>query len=181
MGWKVCDQCEKYFENATILEIHKESHFQSAVCDQCGFQATSDRTLITHKRREHESKPVECPKCQLVVKNAYFLRNHKRSACLRKSACNICGGMFRKIELHMRAMHTAEEDKKFHCSYCGKKFTFRQSFLNHEMNIHVKQKAFQCRHGCENRYNDQSNRIAHEKRHHGNALKPEASAPKIQR
>ena len=115
---------------------------------------------------------MECPKCNLVLKNAYYLKNHKRSACERKMACNICGGMFRRIELHMRTMHTAEEDKKFHCSYCGKGFTSRQSFLSHEMNIHVSQKAFQCRYGCENRYNDQSNMFHHEKRHHGSSFKP---------
>ena len=175
MGWNGCESCEKYFESTDLLEIHtRESHLQSPVCDQCGFQANSNRNLIEHKRREHESKPRECPKCKLLVKNAYILRNHKRSACSGKTACNICGSMFRKIDLHMTTVHTAEVDKTFHCSYCGKGFVTRQSHLSHEMNIHVSQKAFQCRYGCENRYNDQSNMIHHEKRHHGGAFKPYA-------
>ena len=172
MGWNGCDQCHKRFKSSTLLEIHKETHLQSTVCDQCGFKAKNQKTLIVHKRREHESKSIECPKCNLVLKNVYHLRNHLRSACRVKSACNVCGGKFRKIELHMRKMHTTEEDKKFHCSYCGKGFTSRQTFVTHEKNIHVSQKAFQCRYGCENRYNDQSNMFHHEKKHHGSSFKP---------
>ena len=171
MGWNGCDRCSKYFKSKTSLENHKQIHLESIVCDQCGFQANNHSTIEAHKRREHEEKSTECPECNIVVKNPYHLKCHKRSMHARKSTCNICGGAFSRIELHMKTMHTAEEDKQFHCSHCGKGFTSRQSFVAHEKNIHLSQKSFQCRYGCENRYNDQSNMLAHEKRHHGGSFK----------
>ena len=171
MGWNGCDRCSKYFKSKTSLENHKQIHLESIVCEQCGFQANNHSTIEAHKRREHEEKSTECPECNIVVKNPYHLKCHKRSMHARKSTCNICEGAFSRIELHMKTMHTAEEDKQFHCSHCGKGFTSRQSFVAHEKNIHLSQKSFQCRYGCENRYNDQSNMLAHEKRHHGGSFK----------
>ena len=38
---------------------------------------------------------------------------------------------------------------------------------NHRMNMHIKAQPHQCRYGCENSYNDVSNRNAHERRRHG--------------
>ena len=171
MGFSGCDQCAKYFKSKKSLENHKQSHLESIVCDQCAFQGNSHSTLEDHKRREHDDKPMECPECNVVVKNSYYLKKHKGSTHTTKKTCNICGGKFSRIELHIQTMHTAEADKQFQCSHCGKGFTSRQSFEKHEQNIHLSQKSFQCRYGCENRYNDQSNMLAHEKRHHGTSFK----------
>ena len=82
-------------------------------------------------------------------------------------ACKICGVVVKNLRLHLQGMHTADKDKRFRCEDCGKGFMCKLKLGSHRMNTHIKTQPHQCRYGCENRYNDVSNRNAHERRRHG--------------
>ena len=64
-------------------------------------------------------------------------------------------------------VHQTEEDKKFICEHCDKRFFTSASLNKHIMNVHLKLRPYSCRYGCEFAYNDVSNRNAHEKKTHG--------------
>ena len=69
--------------------------------------------------------------------------------------------------MHMASVHTPDHMKKFQCQDCGKGFTSSTGLERHRMNVHLKLRPYECRYGCEFRYNDFNNRNAHEKKTHG--------------
>jgi KRAB domain-containing zinc finger protein len=96
---------------------------------------------------------------------------HRKNSHKTKTSCEQCGGMFTQIDLHMKTMHILDNEKKYPCTECGKGFALKFHLKNHAMNMHIKSQPYQCRYGCVNSYNDQTNRIAHEKRKHGQVYK----------
>ena len=108
---------------------------------------------------------VPCPDCGKMFKDRY-LKLHQRKVH-SAAACEICGVVVKNVKHHMQGVHMADSDKRFHCKDCGKGFMCRVTMNNHRMNMHIKAQPYQCRYGCDNRYNDTSNRSAHERRRHG--------------
>ena len=69
---------------------------------------------------------------------------------------------------HQRNAHTREEDKKFQCDNCDKRFITKDKLKIHQMNVHIKARPYSCRYNCGGMdYNDKSNRNQHEKKKHG--------------
>ena len=118
------------------------------------------------QKRLHESIPTICEICKIEVKNCYVVTQHEQNAHSMPRACAVCGGMFKQIKVHMQTVCAPESEKKYQCKDCDKGFRDKARLGNHIMNVHIKSKPYQCRFGCENRYNDTSNRLAHEKRRH---------------
>ena len=148
---------------------HKEKHNLTFICDLCGFVGKTRDSLREHTLNVHESTPVPCPLCGKVMKNEAALKAHKKKVH-NAAPCPICGTVVKNLKFHMEEMHTANSEKKFHCQDCGKGFMTKQRIESHRMNNHLKTQPYQCRYGCENSYNDRSNRNAHEKRRHGAVL-----------
>ena len=67
----------------------------------------------------------------------------------------------------MKLRHPKEEDKKFICPECDKRFVTNHLMEKHRMSVHLKLRPYNCRYGCEFAYNDSSNRNAHERKTHG--------------
>ena len=61
----------------------------------------------------------------------------------------------------------SDEERKYQCKTCGKGFISLSYLKSHNMNVHLKLRPYECRYGCELRYNDSANRNAHEKKKHG--------------
>ena len=146
-------------------------HTKKYVCDSCGFRADDSSKLYYHKQVTHEAVMVPCPDCGKMFKDRY-LKLHQRKVH-NAAACEICGVVVKNVKHHMQGVHMADSDKRFHCKDCGKGFMCRVTMDNHRMKMHIKAQPYQCRYGCENRYNDTSNRSAHERRRHGAVWTPE--------
>ena len=86
---------------------------------------------------------------------------------MKSEQCTICGAVVLRLKDHIRSVHTADEDKRFVCNFCGKGFFDKKKLENHKMNVHLKLRPHRCRYGCDIGYNDTSNRNAHEKKKHG--------------
>ena len=67
----------------------------------------------------------------------------------------------------MKTVHLDESMKPFQCEDCGKGFRDNACLDKQKINVHIKTQPYKCRYGCENKYNDTSNRYAHERRRHG--------------
>ena len=165
MGWHGCIECHISCETPELLAEHVLKHALTFMCDLCGFKADNADKLRWHTKVTHESAMTSCPECGKVLKEAY-LRLHIRKVH-SAAACEICGVVVKNVKLHMQGQHMADSDKRFHCKECGKGFMCKVTMENHRMNMHIKAQPYQCRYGCENRYNDTSNRSAHERRRHG--------------
>ena len=59
--------------------------------------------------------------------------------------CPTCGDMVDKKSLnrHIRSKHTANAERKYKCSYCGKGFMNNQGLKDH-INIHTGEKPYMC-------------------------------------
>jgi predicted RNA-binding Zn-ribbon protein involved in translation (DUF1610 family) len=167
MGWHGCSEpgCLASCETKELLEEHILKHALSFMCDLCGFKADSAQKLSWHTKVTHTAIMVPCPDCGKVVKDAY-LRRHQLKVHV-SSACPICGVVVKNMKVHMQSLHMDDSEKRFHCEDCGKGFMEKAVMDNHRMNMHLKTQPHQCRYGCDNRYNDTSNRNAHERRRHG--------------
>ena len=152
-------------ESKETLEEHMTKHTKKYMCDSCGFKADDSNKLYYHRQVTHEAVMVPCPDCGKMFKDRY-LKLHQRKV-LSAAACEICGVVVKNVKHHMQGVHMADSDKRFHCKDCGKGFMCRVTMDNHRMNMHIKAQPYQCRYGCDNRYNDTSNRSAHERRRHG--------------
>ena len=81
--------------------------------------------------------------------------------------CPQCGKKVRDLDSHIATMHTKGDELKHKCSYCGKSFLKKTGLQKHIDSIHLDARKYPCRYGCSFRYNDSSNRNAHEKKKHG--------------
>ena len=138
------------------------------VCDLCGFEVEGSKAntkMRHHKKTIHEAKPRQCPDCGEIVLDKDFT-NHKARRH-KSEACEMCGKVVKTLAAHMQRVHMSDSNKIFVCKECGKGFMDKSIMENHRMNMHIKAQPHQCRYGCENSYNDVSNRNAHEKRRHG--------------
>ena len=113
-------------------------------------------------------KKFQCPHCDKGLAHKAGLKIHILNIHEggEKTPCSICGKIVRNIETHMKQAHLSDDQKKFHCQDCGKGFIHESLLNKHKMSVHIKAKPFKCRYGCEFRYNDISNRNAHERKTH---------------
>ena len=157
-----CDRCNKKFKKIHFSKhkCFREVPLAKEMCTICGKSVVN---LKNHIEFVHEGKMVECPICHRSVKalKAHML-THEQMQC-----CPTCGISVRSLKLHMKRVHTADEKKKFQCQDCEKGFDLKQCLEKHRINVHLKTYPYQCRYGCDVKYNDTSNRNSHEKKKHG--------------
>jgi hypothetical protein len=165
MGWVGCSECVFSAENKDLIDEHMKKHTIGHMCALCGFKADNTQKLRWHTQCVHEFTMVPCPDCGKMVKDKY-LKAHKDKVH-SAAACEVCGAVVKNVKYHMQSMHTPDSEKRFQCKDCGKGFMSQITLDSHRMNIHLKTQPYQCRYGCDNRYNDISNRSAHERRRHG--------------
>ena len=163
-----CEKCKESYPYYS-KHLHKcykkeESPKEKEICTLCGKMVVN---LNGHIRQVHnaEEKMIQCPICGKSIRES----NHKSHMISHeeKKACPICGINVRKIEEHIKHVHTPDEEKKYHCQDCGKGFMRDSCLQKHRINVHLKTYPYQCRYGCDAKYNDTSNRNSHEKKKHG--------------
>ena len=169
MGWLPCSEtgCQNSFETKLKLERHVKTHKQ--ICDHCGFQGKTAQHLRGHFERNHDTKAVQCPDCGEMQTNKHELYKHKKKVHTRKT-CGICGAEVKCLTIHMRNQHISDDQARYKCEYCQKGFMDKPLMDKHIMNVHIRTQPYKCRYGCENAYNDKSNRAAHERRRHGSCF-----------
>ena len=169
MGWLPCPEtgCQNSFETKLKLQRHVKTHKQ--ICDHCGFEGKTAQHLRGHFERNHDTKAVQCPDCGVMQTNKHELYKHKKKVHTRKT-CGICGAEVKYLDVHMRNQHVSDDKARYKCEYCQKGFMDKPLMEKHIMNVHIRAQPYKCRYGCENAYNDKSNRAAHERRRHGSCF-----------
>ena len=158
-----CDRCNKKFRKANFSRHKCFVTPKKDICTICG---KSVQDVKLHIEGVHEGKMVQCPICQKSLKEG-SLRVHMLSHEEMKQCCPTCGISVQNLELHNKRVHTVDEEKQFQCQDCGKGFIRKHYLETHRINVHLKTYPYQCRYGCDVKYNDISNRNSHEKKKHG--------------
>ena len=160
-----CKKCKKFYN----LKEERE-HTCKYSCDNPGCTEVYRTPVGLHKHnaRIHGKQQVTCNYCGKIFNHESILRTHIRKSCgSEKQVCSECGASVRKLSEHIMNHHTPEDQKKYICLDCGKGFFYQTLLDNHKMNVHLKERPFNCRYGCEFAYNDLSNRNSHERKKHG--------------
>ena len=166
-----CEQCGKEISVNSIGQ-HLASHAKPkgdkiATCSMCGKQIQivnlEQHLAIIHGIGEPK---FPCHVCGKKFMKQYQLREHLY-AHEDKKPCTICGALVKRMDVHMKDAHMPNEEKKHKCPECGKGFYQTNKLAQHRINVHLRNRPFPCRYGCDFRYNDQSNRNSHERKKHG--------------
>ena len=169
-GWFGCRQCIQSYETKERLRVHEKEHNDIFSCTICDHKTNSKTALYLHKRKNHSvTISLTCPECQKLMRSPNSLKCHQKKVH-NATVCNVCGKVIKNIKQHMGEMHIEQSKKKYQCNKCERGFMTKQKLEDHNMNVHIKSQPYRCRFGCENCYNDRSNRNAHERRRHGNKL-----------
>ena len=184
---RICGKKVKGLVTHRRLE-HSGDKNESATCLQCGKICKTITLLSRHVADAHETQP--CPVCAepitKIMKNRHFEAKHAGSfpctTCGKKChskdllrrhiadtheviPCTICGEMIpkRRMAMHYHVKHTANDDKKFKCKFCGKGFVSNRKLKDH-MNTHTGEKPYLCK-WCGHASADKSNHRKHERGH----------------
>ena len=165
--WLQCFHCGKCFATKDLMTKHEEKSHLVCNCDACDFTTNDIFKLRNHKTASH-GKPTSCLECFQTFSSKVLMKNHMNKVHVMHT-CPICSAKVKiKLNLHMRRMHSKDDEKAFRCTICEKGFIDNGLLEAHKMNVHIKSRPYNCRYGCEDkRYNDLGNRNSHEKKRHG--------------
>ena len=170
LGYEECVKCKITLMQPSLhtCKPKKKSIIKSFQCGMCHVVKTYPYMLKDHMQRIHN--PETLIKCKFCIK--YLTeREVKYHSCqylpMQRRKCDICGKMVAKLETHKDTVHKSNVDKKCKCEHCNKGFFDKNHLKSHVMNVHLKLRPYKCRYGCDQDYNDRSNRRQHEKRAHG--------------
>ncbi|ODM87051.1 putative zinc finger protein [Orchesella cincta] len=141
-----CDLCERRFPYPAGLQKHLEStHKQGSTsyCPTCkkpfvGKKPSSNH-LWTHYSEEEKQEAlargekvphtiVKRYQCENVRRASHAIGDEKtpakgsRRSSQEKKICGVCGAAVVSLLAHMKQSHPKEEDFRFSCSVCDKKF-----------------------------------------------------------
>ena len=177
-----CELCGKLLTKnykSMHMILHSSSRVKVActICDKVLFEdcMKMHMKLVHWKLVGIQPSKLSCHICGKMY-NDYKLSTHLLSH-EEKKPCKICGVYVKDMDHHMKAVHLPEDQKKHKCPECGKGFYYTRELTQHRINNHLKNRPFQCRYGCDIKYNDASNRYSHEKKKHGGLFKNQQNNP----
>ena len=98
-----------------------------------------DETKWELKKQFH-NKVTMCSLCEKVFQNTKDLQDHVKQVHLTETyKCSICHEECTDLYIHMKYFHKKKGD--FHCSYCEKKFHFKNLLYIHVQKIHLGEKT----------------------------------------
>ncbi|KAG4065409.1 hypothetical protein HA402_002807 [Bradysia odoriphaga] len=162
---------ESYAEIKTVQEIDGDcitSRVFSRKCKKCNIKFESLQEYKVHyrqlhqkayDRKLHKSNARNCPSCNIQFENVKLYQVHYRRFHQRQKAdkdaqsrgaqpkvvCSYCGQLLSKsfIWKHIQSKHSGEENKRYECKTCGKRFSLSEHLVMHKR-IHSNDKRFEC-------------------------------------
>ena len=163
-----CDKCGLSFTCIKKFRLHnnREHSENPFTCEHCGKVFIKYNLYVNHIDNEHKEKKFACEQCGKRFRLISRLQVHQRVHG-EKSVCPICNMNVRSLKRHIQSHHTAEEDKRFPCSKCGKGFVDKTTLKQHDLAVHLKLKPWLCRFDCNYSCASKTNLYKHERMVHG--------------
>ena len=160
--------CKKCLNDLKLVkEMKKES--KAGLCPECGLSVRDLNRQNNHHHAHNIEKQI-CNVCSLEFSCLEFLNKHKKNTH-EKVPCTQCGKFFGAIRMnrHIQAVHTPDNEKKYRCDTCDKGFVENQRLSEH-LNIHTGEKPFKCK-LCPASFASQGTHAMHERGHIGSGRK----------
>ncbi|KAI8116278.1 Transcription factor grauzone [Lucilia cuprina] len=137
-----CSICNDILDSFYNLKIHfRDKHNTVAYAMCCNKKFYRRDVLVDHLNVHKDPNYFKCPKCGKTVTTRYSLTKHMENHQLHETQqnlfnCDKCDKSFLKkivFERHV-LLHIPEEERKFQCSMCVKKFAteyLRKQHINH--------------------------------------------------
>lgn len=130
---EVDEDRHKQIEGQRAWGSKSKLHPKNIPCPDCKMMFRADRTLKTHRKREH--------------------------GYVQKNICTICGREFKDAGNLNQHMHTHGDSKRYICNFCGKGFHMPYNLKEH-MHQHTGERPYKCS-VCGKTFNRQTLRNAH--------------------
>jgi predicted RNA-binding Zn-ribbon protein involved in translation (DUF1610 family) len=177
-----CEACGFEAKGQSALDMHladqhpyllsdktAKKKMVSGRCDICGRDFGDAKKAYNHKQQAH--LPAKCKQCGQVFPYLRDLKKHRFEVHMVRPTfnCDSCDRTFTRrnlLTVHVKRVHLGEQGKH-QCTYCQKRFFDKHKLDGHVVMAHTRTQPHACRYGCGKHFNCTSNRIKHEKAHHG--------------
>lgn len=182
-GYGKCIMCPARMKTWTNALDHSSYHCQPKTheCLSCNRKFPMDEKLLLHVQgHENRKKPsyysIMCNKCGTKWRSSKDLETHEKAKHqnLTLFVCPTCGKSLsseNNLKQHMTYVHMTEEEKKFECKLCSRRFPNKFKLNRHEI-IHSSARPYVCEvEGCNASFKQQEGLALHTKRHDGTIVK----------
>ena len=183
----VCDWCHKAFSTRKRRLAHMKCHTStgaepspepsenevddgaSFLCDVCGKDFVSRRSLKYHEKQVHSDKLFQCQECCKKFSTASSLKQHVIRHTDLPQECAVCQKVCKNsstLDYHMLTKHDIQHGKYplYKCSVCDKTFVVR-SLLHNHLKKHTGEVQFGCK-VCNKSLTSKHALVLHEKTQH---------------
>ncbi|XP_063224031.1 uncharacterized protein LOC134531919 [Bacillus rossius redtenbacheri] len=164
----MCQVCGETYKTAASLKshmvLHGERKFECEVCHKRFFR----KDVLQEHHSVHQEAQFPCPECNKLLKTKKSLDFHMmRHTGKKRFACSKCPKeFFQKANLIKHsAVHEPAASRRLTCRTCGKTFSSREYFAQHELE-HTQGRIFQCD-VCGKSFIKKHLLKSHVKKHHG--------------
>ncbi|ODM88407.1 Histone H2B type 1-P [Orchesella cincta] len=167
-----CDHCDmrfavEYALKKHVEKVHTKDPSSACYCPICGcpYYALKNpprRHIWTHFSEEDRQdalargetvpfgvdRTFQCEKCPSSYTCNAALQKHQRESHegqVKRKICGICGASVAgSLVSHMRLKHPKQEDFRFVCTVCNRRFTQYTRLKLHKQSCHVVEPQFKC-------------------------------------
>ena len=82
--------------------------------------------------------------CEADTNNVVKIKFNRSKIQKDKVPCPECGLQVKHLSLHIKTLHTPDEEKEFQCQDCGKGFAKKDSLESHRTSIHLNLRPHKC-------------------------------------
>ncbi|PSN43378.1 hypothetical protein C0J52_17978, partial [Blattella germanica] len=142
-----CEHCGKMYDRKDYYNDHLNIHLGLLpyVCQVCGKQFRTSRSVTVHIERVHEKKRDHaCDICGMRYPLKSLRDDHRRKHTgERPMMCDVCGKRFRSYILLYDHKKSHKNIFPYSCTYCEKKFK-KYGHLKEHIVSHTEEKPYPC-------------------------------------
>ena len=165
----VCQVCGKQFRTSRSVTVHIERVHEKKrdhACDICGMRYPLKSLRDDHRRKHTGERPMMCDVCGKRFRSYILLYDHKKShKDVFPYSCTYCEKKFKKYGHLKEHIVSHTEEKPYPCEICGKGFGTKNR-LRHHSHIHSNEKPHVCE-LCGRGFKRREHLKAHGKTHKG--------------
>ena len=122
------------FDKSNILTMIYPTQKPKVECSLCK-KIVIGKFLPVHILKKHcKRQIIKCTLCEYKSDSNNALKNHFKVHKNETSSCDLCKKNFKDLDSHVKYFH--EMKRKYHCTYCEKKFQNNHLLENHVLSVH---------------------------------------------